>query len=161
AGGIGDGRGLAAVLTLGAQAGWLGTRFLTATEASTHDVYRRRVLESSEDDAVHTGCFDGGWPDAPHRALRNSTLTAWEEAGFPPAPTRPGERDVVATAGDGRTFLRYEDAMPLRGMEGDLEAMALYAGQSAGLVRTSGPAAEIVAALVAEAAAALPRSPWR
>jgi hypothetical protein len=46
--------------------------------------------------------------------------------------------------------------IPLRGMEGDLEAMALYAGQSAGLVRTSGTAAEIVTALTAEATAALP-----
>jgi NAD(P)H-dependent flavin oxidoreductase YrpB (nitropropane dioxygenase family) len=155
AGGIGDGRGLAAVLTLGAQAGWLGTRFLTATEASAHDVYRRRVLESSGDDAVHTGCFDGGWPNAPHRALLNSTLIEWQEAGSPPAPVRPGEGDIVATAIDGRTFLRYDDMMPLRGMEGDLEAMALYAGQSAGLVRTGGPAAEIVASLIAEANAAL------
>jgi NAD(P)H-dependent flavin oxidoreductase YrpB (nitropropane dioxygenase family) len=156
AGGIGDGRGLAAVLTLGAQAGWLGTRFLTATEASTHNVYRRRVLESSGEDAVYTGCFDGGWPNAPHRALLNSTMTDWEEAGSPQAPRRPGEGDIVATARDGRTFLRYDDMMPLRGMEGDLEAMALYAGQSAGLVRTSGPAAEIVTVLIAEATAALP-----
>jgi len=156
AGGIGNGRGLAAALTLGAQAGWLGTRFLTATEASTHDVYRRRVLESSGDDAVHTGCFDGGWPNAPHRALLNSTMTDWEEAGSPRAPRRPGEGDVVATASDGRTFVRYDDMMPLRGMEGDLEAMALYAGQSAGLVRTSDPAADIVRALMVEATAALP-----
>ena len=156
AGGIGDGRGLAAALALGAQAAWLGTRFLTATEASTHDVYRRRVLESSGDDAVHTGCFDGGWPNAPHRALVNSTMTDWEEAGSPRAPRRPGEGDVLATASDGRTFLRYDDMMPLRGMEGDLEAMALYAGQSAALVRTSDPAADIVRALMAEATAALP-----
>jgi len=156
AGGIGDGRGLAAVLMLGGQAAWLGTRFLTTTEASTHDVYRRRVLESSGEDAVHTGCFDGGWPNAPPRALINSTTADWEEAGSPPAPTRPGEGAVVATASDGRTFLRYDDMIPLRGMEGDLEAMALYAGQSAGLVRTSGPAAEIVTALMAEATAALP-----
>lgn len=86
AGGIGDGRGLAAALTLGAQAGWLGTRFLTATEAATHDVYRQRVLEASEDDSMHTGCFDGGWPDAPHRVLVNSTLREWNNAGSPSAP---------------------------------------------------------------------------
>jgi hypothetical protein len=51
--------------------------------------------------------------------------------------------------------MRYDDMIPLRGMEGDLEAMALYSGQSAGLVRTSGPAAEMVTALIAEATAAL------
>lgn len=88
AGGIVDGRGLAAVLALGAQAGWLGTRFLTATEASTHEIYRTQVLESSGEDAVYTGCFDGGWPNAPHRTLRNSTMIAWEEAGSPRAPAR-------------------------------------------------------------------------
>jgi NAD(P)H-dependent flavin oxidoreductase YrpB (nitropropane dioxygenase family) len=157
AGGIGDGRGLAAVLALGAQAGWLGTRFLTATEAATHDVYRRRVLDAAAEDAVHTRCFDGGWPDAPHRTLVNSTLSEWERAGAPPAPRRPGEGAVVATAGDGRAFRRYDDMMPVRGMEGDLEAMALYAGQSVGTVRTNGSAAGIVAALVAEATAALGR----
>ena len=155
AGGIGDGRGLAAVLTLGAQAGWLGTRFLTATEAATHDIYRQRVLEASENDSRHTGCFDGGWPDAPHRVLANSTLAEWEKAGSPSAPRRPGEGEVVARSAGGRRFERYSDMPPLQGMEGDLEAMALYAGQSVGLVRAAGTAGDIVAALVAEATAAL------
>lgn len=112
AGGIGDGRGLAAVLVLGAQAGWLGTRFLTAVEAATHDRYRRRVLEAAPEDAVYTRCFDGGWPNAPHRAIRNPTITAWEAAGCPPAPGRPGEGEVVATHRHGRPRLRYGDMIP-------------------------------------------------
>ena len=58
-------------------------------------------------------------------------MTDWEEAGSPRAPRRPGEGDVVATASDGRTFLRYDDMMPLRGMQGDLEAMALYVRREA------------------------------
>jgi NAD(P)H-dependent flavin oxidoreductase YrpB (nitropropane dioxygenase family) len=153
AGGIGDGRGLAAVLALGAQAGWLGTRFVVADESAAHDVYRRRVLESGADDARYTGCFDGGWPDAPHRVLVNATLAEWEAAGSPASPSRPGEGDVVAAAG-GTEIPRYFMNAPLRSMEGGLEEMALYAGQSVGLVRTGGPAAEIVAALVAEAIAA-------
>jgi NAD(P)H-dependent flavin oxidoreductase YrpB (nitropropane dioxygenase family) len=57
AGGIGDGRGLAAVLALGAQAGWLGSRFLTATEAATHQAYRRQVLDAAPQDAVYTRCL--------------------------------------------------------------------------------------------------------
>jgi NAD(P)H-dependent flavin oxidoreductase YrpB (nitropropane dioxygenase family) len=113
AGGIADGRGLAAVLALGAQAGWLGTRFLTAMEAGTHDVYRERVIVAAGEDAVHTLCFDGGWPGAAHRALRNSTLTAWEAAGRPAAPGRPGEGAVVATDATGGAHLRYGDMMPL------------------------------------------------
>jgi NAD(P)H-dependent flavin oxidoreductase YrpB (nitropropane dioxygenase family) len=155
AGGIGDGRGLAAVLALGAQAGWLGTRFLTAIEARTHDVYRQAVIGAAGGDAVHTTCFDGGWPDAAHRALRNSTLTAWERAGRPAAPHRPGEGVVVATDAAGDRHERYGDLMPLPGMSGDLEAMALYAGQSAGLVTDVVSAADIVARIVGDAAAVL------
>lgn len=151
AGGIADGRGLAAVLALGAQAGWLGTRFLTALEAATHSVYRQAVLEADPDDAVYTHCFDGGWPDAPHRALRNSTMTAWEAAGCPAAPDRPGEADAVATDARGRVHRRYDDMIPVPGMDGDLTALALYAGQSAGLVHGQTPAGEIVANIAAQA----------
>jgi hypothetical protein len=73
-------------------------------------------------------------PGAAHRALRNATLTRWEAAGAPAAPHRPGEGDVVATDRNGVPHRRYEDLMPLPGMTGDLEEMAMYAGQSVGLV---------------------------
>lgn len=152
AGGIGDGRGLAAVLALGAQAGWLGTRFLTAVEALTHDLHRRRVIEAAPQDVVYTRCFDDGWPNAPHRVIRNSTLSQWEAAGSPAAPSRPGENEVVATDTSGRTRLRYGVGMPLQGMTGDAEAMPLYAGQSVGLVRDVAPAAHIVRTIATEAA---------
>jgi NAD(P)H-dependent flavin oxidoreductase YrpB (nitropropane dioxygenase family) len=155
AGGIGDGRGLAAVLALGAQAGWLGSRFLTATEAATHQVYRRRVLDAAPQDAVYTRCFDGGWPDAPHRAIRNATITDWEAAGCPAAPGRPGEGTVVATDRRGRPQLRYGDMIPMPGMAGDLEAMALYAGQSVGVIHQVAPAAQLVAAVASQAAGIL------
>jgi NAD(P)H-dependent flavin oxidoreductase YrpB (nitropropane dioxygenase family) len=155
AGGIGDGRGLAAALALGAQAGWLGTRFLTATEAATHQVYRRQILAAAPEDAAYTRCFDGGWPDAPHRVIRNTTLAEWEAAGCPPAPNRPGEGTVVATDPSGRGYPRYEDMIPMPGMHGDVQAMALYAGQSAGLVREVSSAGRIVAEIAAQAAQAL------
>jgi NAD(P)H-dependent flavin oxidoreductase YrpB (nitropropane dioxygenase family) len=155
AGGIGDGRGLAAALVLGAQAAWMGTRFLTATEAATHETYRRHVVGATSDDAVYTRCFDGGWPDAPHRALRNATLAGWEAAGSPSGPNRPGEGDVVAVDAAGRRHRRYEDLMPLPGMEGALAEMAMYAGQSVALVDDIRPAADIVAGTAAQAAAIL------
>lgn len=146
AGGIADARGLAAVRALGAQAAWVGTRFLTAAEAATHEVYRRSVLDAAVDDTAYTSCFDGGWPDAPHRVLPNSTLRAWEAAGSPPSPGRPGEGEVIAT-GEGRACLRYEDLPPMPGLDGDVGAMALYAGESAGLVHDVLPAAAIVRAI--------------
>lgn len=152
AGGIGDGRGLAAALALGAQAGWLGTRFLAALEANTHESYRAGVLRATESDTVYTRCFDGGWPNALHRALRNSTITEWERAGRLPSPRRPGEGEVLATTRDGRSHLRYDDMIPTADASGDLEAMALYAGQSTGLVTRTAPAAEIVRTIAAQAA---------
>jgi NAD(P)H-dependent flavin oxidoreductase YrpB (nitropropane dioxygenase family) len=151
AGGIGDGRGLAAVLALGAQAGWLGTRFLTATEAASHSVYRSALIKASAEEAVVTRCFDGGWPNASHRALRNSTLRAWEAAGSPSAPCRPGEGEVVGTDSGGRPHLRYDDMIPVPGMAGQPEAMALYAGQSVGLLHEEAPAGQIVTQIARQA----------
>jgi NAD(P)H-dependent flavin oxidoreductase YrpB (nitropropane dioxygenase family) len=155
AGGIGDGRGLAAVLALGAQAGWLGTRFLTATEAATHLVYRQALLDAAGDDAVHTRCFDGGWPNAAHRAVRNSTLAEWEAAGCPAGSDRPGEGDIVATDAKGRPHRRYSHMIPVPGMTGDPAELAMYAGQSVGLVNDQAPAAQIVAEIMSDAERAL------
>lgn len=159
AGGIADGRGLAAVLALGAQAAWFGTRFLTATEAHTHEIYRQCVIGATAEDAVYTRCFDGGWPGAPHRALRNATVDRWEAAGSPAASHRPGEGEVVAVDVDGHSHVRYEDLIPLPGMRGNLAEMALYAGQSAALVRDTRPAADIIASITAEAAAIINHLP--
>ena len=144
AGGIADARGLVAALALGAQATWIGTRFLLAAEANVHPEYRSRLIAAGPEDTVHTEAFDGGWPDAPHRVLRNATLTAWEAAGRPTAPHRPGEGDVVATAPHGSALTRYHMALPQAGTSGDVEAMALYAGEGIGLARQCIPAADIV-----------------
>jgi nitronate monooxygenase/enoyl-[acyl-carrier protein] reductase II len=154
AGGIGDGRGLAAALVLGAQGAWLGTRFLASAEAHSHPVYRQHLVDAGAEDTVHTHCFDGGWPDAAHRALRNRTVRRWEQAGSPAGPERPGEGDVVAVDSTGRAHHRYGDLIPLPGMTGDLADMALYAGQSVELVREVEPAGELIHRIVAQATAA-------
>lgn len=152
AGGIADGRGLAAVLALGAAGAWIGTRFLASSECSIHDEYRQRVLAATEGDTYYaTSLFDGGWPAAPHRVLRNSTVEAWEEAGRPPAGERPGEEDEVAARADGSPVKRYASATPNASMTGDIEALPNWAGQGVGLVTRTQPAAEIVRELVADA----------
>ena len=155
AGGVADGRGVAAVLALGADAAWLGTRFLLANEANVHDDWRRRVLDAPETSTRHTTAFDGGWPEAPHRVLHNSTLRAWDRAGRPAAPGRPGEGDVLGHTPDGAPLQRYGATPPARGTTGDIEALALYAGQSAGIVTDLRPAAAIVEELARGATAAL------
>src|SRR5579871_3556458 len=97
AGGIGDARGVAAVLALGAQAALLGTRFLLADEMPIHDEYRRRLVAATETDAVwYPNLYEVGWPDASHRALRNSTAELWEAAGRPALGSRPREGEVLA-----------------------------------------------------------------
>ena len=149
AGGIGDARGVAAVLALGAQAAWLGTRFLLADEFAVHEEYRHRLLDATETDAQwYADLYDVGWPDAPHRALRNSTAEMWEAAGRPPLGSRPGEGDVIAYFASGESILRYEPAAPMVGTTGDIEACSLWAGQSVSLARRRQPAAAIVAELV-------------
>ena len=155
AGGVADGRGLAAILVLGADAAWVGTRFLLAQEANVHDEWRARIRDATETGTVFATVFDGGWPDSPHRALRNSTVEAWERAGRPVAPGRPGEGDVVARAPNGTDLYRYGAETPMRGTTGDVEALAHYAGQSAGIVEDVRPAATIVDELVRGAAEAL------
>jgi nitronate monooxygenase len=145
AGGIGDARGVAAVLALGAQAAWLGTRFLLAQEMPIHQDYRRALIAAAETDPQwYPDLYDVGWPDSPHRALRNSTATAWDAAGRPPDAQRPGQGDVIAHFASGEAIVRYEPAPPMAGTTGDIEALSMWAGQGVALARESQPAADIV-----------------
>ena len=148
AGGIGDARGVAAVLALGAQAAWLGTRFLLAEEMPIHDDYRRRLIAADETDPQwYPDLYAVGWPDSPHRALRNSTAETWDAAGRPPLGQRPGEGDVIAKFASGEAIVRYEPAPPMTGTTGEIEALSMWAGQDVALARKSQPAADIVAEL--------------
>jgi NAD(P)H-dependent flavin oxidoreductase YrpB (nitropropane dioxygenase family) len=148
AGGIGDARGVAAVLALGAQAAMLGTRFLLAEEMPVHDDYRQCLLAAAETDSVlYPNLYDVGWPDAPHRALRNSTAKAWEAAGRPPLAQRPGEGDVIAHFASGEAIVRYEPAPPMVGTTGEIEALSMWAGQGVALARQRQSAADIVTEL--------------
>ena len=149
AGGIGDARGVAAVLALGAQAALLGTRFLLADEMPIHEEYRRRLIAATETDAEwYPNLYEVGWPDAPHRAIHNSTAERWEAAGRPAPGSRPGEGEVIAHFASGEPILRYSPAPPMVGTTGEIEALSLWAGQSVALAKQPQPAAEIVAELV-------------
>ncbi len=144
AGGIGDGKAIVRVLALGASGAMLGTRFVATRESLAHEIYKGRLVEARAKDTALTVCFDGSWPYAAHRVLRNSTLETWEAAGCPPSGRRPGEGDRIATNPAGRSFLRYEDAPPRADLEGNLEAMCLYAGTSCEDVREILPVRELM-----------------
>jgi NAD(P)H-dependent flavin oxidoreductase YrpB (nitropropane dioxygenase family) len=152
-GGIGDGRGLAAALVLGAQAVSLGTRFVASDEAYVQEEWKRRVAAARAEDAVYSeDLFDNGWDEAPHRMLRNRIVADWEaDAGK--APGTIGT--TTAITGDRIEIERYRPFMATPSFDGDLEQAPLWAGQSAGLVHDVAPAGELVARLVREAEEAL------
>ena len=152
AGGIADGRGLAAALALGASGAWIGTRFLASSEVAIHPHYRDRLFAATEDDTVYLeDLFDVGWLKAPHRALRNTTVAKWEAAGRPATGNRPGEGEVIAKSKSRGPIVRYRSYTPASDAEGDIEALSLWAGQSVALVKKPQGAAEIVREISAEA----------
>ena len=160
-GGIGDGAGVARALRLGAQGVSIGTRFVATDESNALPDYKRRLVESSAEDTVYTeDLYDVFWPGAPHRTLRNRNFEEWEAAGRPSPGERPGEGTTIGTMrlSSGQTYElpRYRGAgSPIVGFEGDLDYMAMWAGESVGVVHDVRPAGEIVARLAADAAAAL------
>ncbi len=74
AGGLVDGRGLAAALALGAQGVWMGTRFIASHEARAAESFKKRIAEASAEDTTVTRCYSG----KPMRVLRNPYVTAME-----------------------------------------------------------------------------------
>lgn len=153
AGGIADGRGLAAALLLGAAGVNVGTRFLAATEAEVPETWKRRILAARGEDAVRVAFADlvfpsggvGAYPGTAPRVLR----TGWvdQHNADPDAATR--DRDRLAA----------ELAAALR--DRSAHELVPFTGQSAALVTETRPAGEIVRAMVAEAEALLTRAARR
>lgn len=153
-GGIADGRGLAAALALGADGAALGTRFLASNEAAAHAQYKDRIVRAHAEETLYTTLYDIGWPDAPHRVLRTETVDEWERAGRPASGNRPGEGVTVARSrrADAEIpLVTYSVMPPTDYIDGNIDALAFYAGQSCSLVRDILPAAEIVHRIAAEA----------
>jgi len=153
AGGIADARGVVAVLALGAQAAVLGTRFLASAESRAHPRYKQRLLEADERSTVRTILFGHGWPNAPHRTLRTAFVEQWlghEARGQESRLDEPAVGQTVL-GGQAMPVPRFVSIPPNGEAEGDIDSMALLAGQSVGLVREIKPAGQIVHELVEEA----------
>jgi NAD(P)H-dependent flavin oxidoreductase YrpB (nitropropane dioxygenase family) len=161
AGGIVDADDALAAFALGASAVVLGTSLVASEESDAHEDYKRALIAAGAGDTALTRCFDGFWPDAPHRTLKNSTFRTWDAAGRPRAGAssgvgaRPGEGDVVARVGDAIAIPRYHAATPRAGMTGDCEAMALYAGMGVAKATEIRSAAAKIETLVRQVAAKL------
>ncbi|MCX7904031.1 MAG: enoyl-[acyl-carrier-protein] reductase FabK [Caloramator sp.] len=131
AGGIGDGRGFAAALMLGAEGVQLGTRFLVARECTVHENYKRMVLKAKDIDTVVTGRFTGH----PVRILFNKlarVMLQMEKEGV----------DVEKFEEIGRGSLQRA------AKQGDIENGSVMAGQIAGLVKKEESCSEIIEDLV-------------
>lgn len=143
AGGIADGRGLAAVLMLGAAGVLVGTRFHVSEESLLSVVAKQRIVDASGDDTLRTKIFDiaigGEWPqEYTGRVLPNRFSDKWRSR-------------EAALAADQAELARYAAARAAS----DFDIAANYAGEGVDLIRAIEPAGEIVARLVAEAEAAL------
>lgn len=159
-GGIATGAGVVSALVLGAQAVSIGTRFVASTEANAAPAYKQRIVQARADDTVLTELFDGGFPAAPHRVLRNHAFEEWQAAASPPSGQRPGEGELIGTMQSGGAQVdvpRYSAYIPEAQLDADVEHMAMYAGQSCELVNDIKPAAQIVRDLVQEAEGAMYR----
>jgi len=144
AGGIGTGRAMAAALAMGADGVRVGTRFVASEEADVHPTYASALIAAKAEDSVYTRAFHVGWPEAPHRVLRSAVEAA-------EALQHDTVGHVTNIDGSQPAVLRFEVTVADRTAEGQVDAMALYAGQSVGAVKRVMPAREIVEELVVEA----------
>jgi nitronate monooxygenase len=151
AGGIAKGGGIRRVLASGASGAALGTRFVATEESYAHPDYKRALVEAHATQTALTVCFEGGWPNALHRSLRNETFLRWEASGCPTAGKRPGEGDVLAKRPDGTPVLRYAAFSPSKAITGDrIRECALHAGLGVGEIDDIPPAGDLVRRLWAE-----------
>lgn len=140
AGGIADGRGLAAALMLGAEGALLGTRLFATDEALGSRAMKERLIAASGDDTIRTRVFDIirdlDWPE-PYtgRAVANRFSKTWH-----------GREAALAAALD-EERQRYDEAKAT----GDLDTLALFAGEGVDLIQDCPPAATVISRIVEEA----------
>ena len=129
----------------------MGTRFIATPEATAHPLYKQRLLEAGEEGTERSMLFGWQWPNAAHRVLRTPFLEQWRDQEGRGQQGRPDEPVIGETrvAGQALPVLRFMGLPPSAATRGDVDSMALYAGQGVGLVRDIKPAGEIVRELVA------------
>jgi enoyl-[acyl-carrier protein] reductase II len=139
AGGIADGRGMAAAFALGAEGVHVGTRFMCAEECTIHPDVKAQVIKAKDRDTVVTGRSTGH----PVRVLRNKLSKQIE------ALDKENKTDEIEALGSGKLALAMRT--------GDVQMGSLMAGQIAAMVCEIQPAAEIVAEMLSEAESVLTR----
>ncbi len=147
AGGIADGRGIAAALAMGCVGVWLGTRFVATAEAYAHDAYKQRIVEIDEEGTTRTRCFSG----KPCRVIKNDTTQAWEAEEL--AKTiQPFPRQISVVS----EWLGEDPYVAAR-RKGRIDRGAMATGQSSGLIHDVPSAGDVLRRLVDETGEALAR----
>ena len=145
AGGLYDGRGLAASLALGAVGVWMGTRFIASEEAHAGQMYREVIVEATDEDTIRTRSYSG----KPMRVKKNPYVEEWESR---PGDIQPFPQQAMLSS---RAGVMGGIGGQIEGLDADRSAFAM--GQSAGGVRDILPAGEIVRRIMAEAEASIDR----
>jgi len=145
AGGLYDGRGLAASLALGAVGVWMGTRFIASTEAHAGALYHEAVLGADDTETVRTRCYSG----KPMRVRQNLYVADWESR---PADIQPFPQQAMLSS---RAGVMGGIGGQIEGLDPDKSCFAM--GQSAGGIHDVLPAGEIVRRILAEADVAIGR----
>ena len=135
AGGIADGRGIAAAFMLGARGVQVGTRFLCATECQVHPNYKKKILAARDIDTVVTGKRLG----PPVRCLKNPFARSFGQMEYDSSLTN----EEIEKFGAG--------SLRKAAVEGDMENGSIMAGQIAALVKEEQPAAQIIREMFAQA----------
>jgi nitronate monooxygenase len=140
AGGIADGRGLAAVLALGAQGAQIGTRFVVTREGTAAEFRKKAVLEAESEETALTDVVSGLWS----RYIRNAYIEEYEKTGAPVLPVHVQTRFA-------------QDIFDEAAKREDPAWLPLATGQSAGMVHDLPGAADVVERIVREARSVLAR----
>lgn len=145
AGGLFDGRGLAASLALGADGVWIGTRFIATPEANTGRGYKETLVGLAEDGTVVSRAYTG----KTCRVVRTSWTNHFEQH---PEELEKFPNQIVKAAQSGVTMLGVDESVEL-----DTDRAFMPAGQGVGAIRSIEPAGDIVRSMIAEAEAVIDR----
>jgi len=139
AGGIGDGRGVAAAFMLGAAGAQMGTRFLTATESEIHPNFKEKIIKAKDIDTIVTGQLMGNRA----RVLKNKMAKNF---------VKNEVFEIQKEKPDAAAIEKLESGTLKRAVqEGDKDGGAFMAGQISGLIKDEKPAAQILSDIWAEA----------
>ena len=140
AGGIGDGRGIAAALAMGCPGVWIGTRFLATEEGGILDIQKQRILDATDEDTRRTYIYTG----KTSRAIYNKFHDLWDQAGLDPLPF---PMQITLASGLVDMFLKGNK----------LDYVAPFSGQVSGLIKEIKPARQVLEEMVEETVEILTR----